>query len=86
MAHPPIPTGIYRHFKGGSYEVIGTAQLVDTSEWFVIYRPLYGNRELVARRLTEFASTVRQDGREVPRFLLETPASSERQESPSVSR
>ena len=33
--------GIYRHFKGNYYEVVGLAIDVDTKEEFVLYRQMY---------------------------------------------
>lgn len=33
--------GIYRHFKGNYYEVIGIAIDVDTKDEFVLYRQMY---------------------------------------------
>ena len=37
---PPTPTGRYRHYKGGEYEVIGVARHSETHEPLVVYRPL----------------------------------------------
>lgn len=33
--------GIYRHFKGNYYEVVGIAIDVDTKEEFILYRQMY---------------------------------------------
>jgi hypothetical protein len=68
MPPPLIRPGVYRHFKGNLYEVVGVAQLVDSPDWFVVYRPLYGDRELVVRPYAEFTGTVNREGRERPRF------------------
>jgi hypothetical protein len=65
-----ITAGVYRHFKGKRYEVIGVAPVVDSDEIYVIYRPLYGNRALVLRPYSEFIGTVDRDGREQQRFEL----------------
>ena len=38
---PETPLGLYRHYKGGEYEVIGVARHSETHEALVVYRPLY---------------------------------------------
>ncbi len=68
MDDPKVEPGIYRHFKGNLYQVIGVARKVDTSEILVIYRPLYGEMELVARPFEEFTSIVRHGIADEPRF------------------
>ena len=35
--------GVYRHYKGNTYEVIGFAKHSETLEDMVIYKPLYGD-------------------------------------------
>jgi hypothetical protein len=68
VPQPTIESGIYRHFKGNLYEVIGVAPLVDSPDCFVVYRPLYGDQGLVLREYSEFTGTVLHEGREQPRF------------------
>jgi uncharacterized protein len=64
----PLPLGKYRHYKGGNYEVVGTARHSETDEQLVVYRCLYDNDSLWVRPLAMFVETVLVDGREVPRF------------------
>jgi hypothetical protein len=63
-----VKPGVYRHFKGRRYEVVGVARVVDSSEYFVVYRPLYGDRQLVMRGWADFVATVNRNDEEVPRF------------------
>lgn len=63
-----IKAGIYQHFKGGRYEVLGTARHSETEEELVVYRPLYGGGGLWVRPLTMFTETVERDGTTQPRF------------------
>ena len=68
VSNPEVKPGIYRHFKGRRYEVVGVAREVDSSDYFVVYRPLYGDKQLVVRSWADFMATVRQNDQEVPRF------------------
>ena len=36
---PDTPLGLYRHYKGGEYEVLGVARDSETQELLVVYRP-----------------------------------------------
>ena len=60
--------GIYRHFKGNLYEVIGIASHSETLEPMVVYRALYGEHGLWVRPAAMFLETVTRDGVTVPRF------------------
>lgn len=62
--------GIYRHFKGNRYQVIGVAKHSEGEPDMVVYRPLYGDRDLWVRPLSMFIESVEIDGRLVPRFEL----------------
>ena len=66
-----IKPGVYRHYKGLDYQVIGSARHSETEEVMVLYHPLYGDKsaqEYWVRPLAMFTETVRVDGRDVPRF------------------
>jgi hypothetical protein len=67
---PPV-AGIYRHYKGQRYQVLGTARHSETLEELVVYRALYGERGLWVRPTAMFAQTVVVDGVPVSRFALE---------------
>ncbi|GED23026.1 DUF1653 domain-containing protein [Halomonas halmophila] len=69
---PQHPTpGIYRHYKGALYEVIGVAQHSETEASLVAYRALYGDYGLWVRPLAMFMETVEVQGEPLPRFALE---------------
>ncbi|MCB1843837.1 MAG: DUF1653 domain-containing protein [Halioglobus sp.] len=63
-----VKAGRYRHFKGGEYEVLGTATHSESGEQLVVYRPLYGERALWVRPLTMFTEQVEHAGEPVARF------------------
>ena len=66
-----IQTGIYRHYKGNLYHVIGEAIHSETGELLVIYRALYGEYKVWVRPKAMFFETVEIAGKIVPRFALE---------------
>lgn len=49
-----LKPGLYRHYKGKHYEVIGVAKHSETLETLVVYRPLYGEQGLWVRPLEMF--------------------------------
>lgn len=67
-----IQTGLYEHFKGKRYEVLGVARHSETLEEFVVYKALYkGNYpegSLWIRPRAMFQEQVTADGKQVPRF------------------
>lgn len=63
-----IEKGFYKHFKGMLYEVVDTAKCSETMDVFVIYRALYGEKELWIRPLTMFQEVVTREGKTFPRF------------------
>ena len=65
---PPTPTGRYRHYKGGEYEVLGVARHSETHEPLVVYRPLHGDSGWWVRPHAMFFGTVEVGGNVQPRF------------------
>lgn len=63
--------GIYRHFKGNRYELIGIAKHSEMMEEMVVYKALYGERGMWVRPLSMWSEKVEQDGEMVARFVLE---------------
>ena len=65
-----LKPGIYRHFKGNYYELIGTAKHSETLEPLVVYRALYGEGGLWVRPAAMWDEQVERDGYCGPRFTL----------------
>lgn len=63
-----IKPGIYRHFKGNLYEVIGIARHSETMEEMVVYRALYGEGGLWVRPAAMWEETVEREDYTGPRF------------------
>lgn len=63
----PAP-GLYRHYKGPLYEVVGVATHSETGERLVVYRPRYGAGELWVRPVAMFVETLDVEGVSRPRF------------------
>ncbi len=60
--------GIYKHYKGNDYQVLGVVRHSETDEILVLYRPLYGNRALWVRPLESFMEQIEIEGNHQPRF------------------
>lgn len=72
-----ISLGIWRHFKGGYYEVIAVAAHARTAEIFVVYRNLTDSRWIWTRSAKEFTEEVEfHSGVMVPRFIYVRPTDS----------
>ena len=65
-----IKPGIYEHYKGKRYKVIGVALQTESEEKLVVYEALYGEGGLFARPLEMFLEDVEIGGKKVPRFKL----------------
>ncbi len=65
--------GIYKHYKGKLYEVIGIARHSETLEEFVVYKALYDSEEfgknaLWIRPKKMFLDKIKINGKEQLRF------------------
>ncbi len=60
--------GIYKHYKGNLYELIGTANHSETLEKMVIYKALYGSGGVWVRPAGMWGETIICNGVSVPRF------------------
>lgn len=68
-----IKPGIYRHFKGGEYKVLGVAKHSENLEDLVVYihfgEDSFGRKDgLWVRPLAMFSEEVEKDGQKIPRF------------------
>lgn len=68
---PPLietPPGLYRHYKGMLYEVVGTVRHSESLEPMTLYRALYGEKGLWVRPAAMFNEEVVIAGVKQPRF------------------
>ena len=67
-----VKLGLYEHYKGKPYEVIGVARHSETLEELVVYKALYetefGEESLWVRPKDMFLETITIDNKVVPRF------------------
>lgn len=69
---PPLPAeprpGLYEHYKGGRYRVLGIARHSETLEPLVVYEALHGNGGLWVRPAAMFLEEIAGSGCRRPRF------------------
>lgn len=65
-----VTGGIYTHYKGNRYQVIGIATHSETMEQMVVYKALYGEGGIWVRPANMWNELVEVDGTRVPRFKL----------------
>lgn len=66
-----IKKGIYRHYKGNTYEVIGIANHSETLDKLVVYRSIKNENEIWVRPISMWnEEVVLSDGSKVLRFTL----------------
>ena len=65
-----FPLGIYRHYKGNRYKVLGVATHSETLEKLVVYQALYADYSIWVRPLDMFVGFVEVNGVRQKRFTL----------------
>ena len=60
--------GLYQHYKGNLYHVIGICRHSESLEEMVVYRGLYADYGLWVRPKILFEETVEHAGNIIPRF------------------
>lgn len=68
---PTIESGLYRHYKGNMYRVLGVGCHTEADEYYVVYSPAEpkeGIPEFWLRPFDMFTETVEIDGKTFPRF------------------
>ena len=65
-----LQNGIYKHYKGNLYQVLGVARHSETEEAHVVYKTLYGDFSLWIRPLSMFTEMVEVGSEQVPRFAF----------------
>ncbi len=78
MDNPPIPpfsiatqelrSGVYEHYKGNQYRVVGICRHSETLEELVMYQAMYGDHTWWVRPVTMFFEDVEVSGKRQPRF------------------
>lgn len=69
---PELALGMYKHYKGGMYEVVNIACHTETLEWYVVYesqeRKQLNMPSVWVRPYGMFLETVEVDGIVIQRF------------------
>ena len=62
-----IKKGVYQHYKGHKYRILGVAKHSESLDELVVYRKL-DNDELWVRPIEMFVENVEADGQTISRF------------------
>ena len=65
-----IKLGVYKHYKGNEYRVLGIATHSENLEKMVVYQALYGEYEIWVRPISMWNELVDVNGVKTPRFKL----------------
>lgn len=66
-----LELGVYKHYKGRLYQVVGLARHSEDESLLVVYYPLYGGftkKDLWVRPYEMFIEKINFNGAQVPRF------------------
>ena len=66
-----LKSGVYQHYKGSYYLVLGVARHDVTEEKLVVYVPLYAEKagpRMTARPIDVFFEEIELNGEKIPRF------------------
>ncbi len=63
-----VKLGVYEHYKGKRYQVLGVALHSETLEELVVYKALYGEGLIWVRPLDMFLEEIEVDGVKRSRF------------------
>lgn len=64
-----VKVGLYEHYKGKKYQVLGVAVHSETLKELVIYQATYGEKLVWVRPLKMFLEKVEINGERKPRFI-----------------
>ena len=64
-----VQPGLWRHFKGNEYRVLGMARHSETLEEMVVYQALYGQKGLWVRPVAMWEEQVERETYSGPRFV-----------------
>ncbi len=65
-----VKLGIYRHYNGSYYQVIGIARHSETTEEMVVYQAMQSDYGIWARPIHMFEEIVTIDNKSQPRFTF----------------
>ena len=72
-----MKSGLYQHYKGQEYEVLGVCRHSETLEEMIVYRALYSDYGLWVRPKALFEEVILYKGKKTPRFQFIRPLNSE---------
>ncbi len=65
-----IKQGVYEHYSGKRYQLVGVAKHSENLEELVVYKALYGEGQIWVRPIGMWFEEVECEGKKMPRFRL----------------